>query len=180
MTFFIALGLAMDAFAVAVTSGIVAKRVRARDALKVGAFFGIFQAGMPLIGWWAGSLFRDIISGIDHWVSFILLCLIGLHMIYESSRHESHRSATNPLNFHILLLFSVATSIDALAAGISFALLDVAIIRTVMIIGGVTFFLSVIGYYLGDKLGSFFKTRVRIIGGALLIIIGLKILFEHL
>jgi len=175
-----AIGLALDAFAVAISSGIVATRVRLRHALRIGIFFGFFQAGMPLIGWAAGSLFRNIISGIDHWVSFILLCFIGLHMIYESLQTESQRSGTNPLDFHILLLLSIATSIDALAAGVSLALLDAAILRTVLIIGAVTFLLSFIGYYLGDKLGIFFKARIRVVGGLMLILIGVKILIEHL
>ncbi len=180
VTFLMAIGLALDAFAVAVSSGIVAVQVRARHALKIGVFFGLFQAGMPLIGWAAGSIFRNIINGIDHWVSFVLLCFIGLHMIYESLQSESQRPGTNPLDFQILLLLSVATSIDALAAGVSFALLDVAIVRTVIIIGTVTFLLSFVGYYLGDKLGVFFKARIRVIGGIMLILIGVKILIEHL
>jgi putative Mn2+ efflux pump MntP len=180
VTFFMAVGLALDAFAVAVSSGIVAERVRLRHALKVGVFFGLFQAVMPVIGWAAGSLFRNAISGIDHWVSFVLLCFIGLHMIYESLHTETQRSGINPLDLHILLLLSVATSIDALAAGVSLALLDVAIVRTSIIIGAVTFSLSFVGYYLGEKLGVFFKTRIRIIGGLMLILIGVKILIEHL
>jgi putative Mn2+ efflux pump MntP len=180
VTFFMAIGLALDAFAVAVSIGIVGARVRLMHALKISVFFGFFQAGMPLMGWAAGSLFSNIITGIDHWVSFILLCFIGLHMIYESLQTESQRSSTDPLDFHILLLLSVATSIDALAAGISLALLDVAILRTILIIGTVTFLLSFIGYYLGDKLGVFFKTRIKVVGGVMLILIGVKILVEHL
>jgi putative Mn2+ efflux pump MntP len=178
--FFIALSLALDAFAVSVTSGIVARQVRARHALKVGAFFGFFQSGMPLIGWGAGSLFKDIIGSFDHWVAFVLLTLIGCHMIYESLRPESRQAQVNPLDFHILLLLSVATSIDALAAGIGFAFLEMPIVRTVLVIGIVTFILSVVGYCLGKRLGVFFKTRVRIVGGAMLILIGAKILAEHL
>jgi len=180
VTFFMALGLALDAFAVAVSSGMVAERVRFGHALKVGIFFGFFQAGMPIIGWSAGSLFRDAISGVDHWVSFVLLCFIGLHMVYESLHTGSERSGVNPLDLHVLLLLSVATSIDALAAGVSLALLDVAIIRTAIIIGAVTFLLSFVGYYLGEKLGGFFKNRIRIVGGLMLILIGVKILIEHL
>ncbi|UCD06315.1 MAG: manganese efflux pump [candidate division WOR-3 bacterium] len=180
VTFFIALGLALDAFAVAVSSGIAAPRVRFRHALKVGMFFGIFQAGMPIIGWTAGSLLSDIIGGIDHWVSFVLLCFIGMHMMYEALQTGSQRSGVNPLDIHILLLLSVATSVDALAAGVSFAFLDVAIVRTILIIGIVTFLLSFFGYYLGDRLGAFFKKRIRIIGGLILVIIGVKILLEHI
>jgi len=180
VTFFIAFGLALDAFAVAVSSGIVAPHVRFRHALKVGIFFGIFQGGMPVIGWATGSLFRNVISGIDHWVSFVLLCFVGLHMVYESLKRGSQRSGVNPLDIHILLLLSVATSVDALAAGVSFAFLNVAIVRTVLIIGTVTFLLSFVGYYLGDKLGAFFKERIRIIGGLILVLIGVKILLEHI
>ncbi len=178
--FLVALGLALDAFAVAVTSGIVARQIRIRHALKVGAFFGFFQGGMPLIGWGAGSLFRDIIGSFDHWVAFVVLTLIGVHMIYESLRPDSQRAAMNPLDFHILLLLSVATSIDVLAAGVGFAFLEVPIVRTIFVIGIVTFVLSVLGYYLGKKLGVFFKTRVRIVGGVMLILIGAKMLGEHL
>lgn len=180
ITFFMALGLALDAFAVAVSSGVVAERVRFRHALKIGIFFGLFQAGMPIIGWAAGSLFINVISGFDHWVSFALLCFIGLHMIYESLQHSSRQSRVNPLDLHILLLLSIATSVDALAAGISFAFLNVALVRTVIIIGLVTCLLSCAGYYLGDRLGTFFKTRIRIVGGVMLILIGVKILLDHI
>ena len=180
VTAFIALGLALDAFAVAVSSGIVAPRVRCRHALKVGMFFGGFQAGMPVIGWAAGSLFKNAISGIDHWISFVLLCIIGLHMVYESLHTDPQRSGVNPLDTHVLVLLSIATSVDALAAGVSFAFLSVAIVRTALIIGTITFLLSFVGYYVGDRLGAFFKKRIRIIGGIILVLIGVKILFEHI
>lgn len=180
VTSFIAIGLALDAFAVAVSSGIVAPRVRCRHALKVGMFFGGFQAGMPVIGWAAGSLFKNAISGIDHWISFVLLCFIGLHMVYESLHTSPQRSGINPLDTHVLVLLSIATSVDALAAGVSFAFLSVAIVRTALIIGTITFLLSFVGYYLGDRLGAFFKKRIRIIGGIILVLIGLKILLEHI
>jgi putative Mn2+ efflux pump MntP len=143
-------------------------------------FFGGFQAGMPVIGWAAGSLFKNAISGIDHWISFVLLCFIGLHMVYESLNTGPQRPGVNPLDTHVLVLLSIATSVDALAAGVSFAFLSVAIVRTALIIGIVTFLLSFAGYYLGDRLGAFFKKRIRIIGGIILVLIGVKILLEHI
>lgn len=180
MTLLLALGLALDAFAVSVAFGISARHPAPGHALRIGALFGIFQAVMPLIGWQTGSLVGDFMAGIDHWVAFALLSAVGIHMIYESSRSSDRRNEIDPADIRILLVLSVATSIDALAAGISFAFFDVAILRTVLVIGIITFCLSFIGYYLGKRIGHVFEKRMRILGGIILISIGVKILLEHL
>lgn len=179
-TLILAFGLALDAFAVAVAAGTTSSKPRAKQAFTIAGFFGVFQALMPLAGWSAGSWLENYIADYDHWVAFLLLCLIGLHMIYESLRQDRTKPGIDASNFVVLLLLSIATSIDALAAGISFAFLDVAIARTVVIIGIVTFFLSLIGFHLGDRMGHFFEKRVRMIGGLILIAVGTKILVEHL
>ena len=180
MTFLMAMGLALDAFSVAVTGGIVAGKPRLRHAFRIAFSFGFFQAFMPVIGWAAGSVLTEVISGVDHWIAFLLLSMIGLHMIYEAIRSGPGETSPSPLNIKILLLLSVATSIDALAAGIGLAFIEVAIVPTVIIIGVVTFFLSFMGYYIGDRIGRLLGNKVRILGGIILIGIGLKILIEHL
>lgn len=180
MVLLLSVSLALDAFAVAVTSGVIASRPRVKHALRIAATFGFFQAVMPVIGWATGSALADSISGIDHWIAFALLMLVGSHMIYEAVSERRGSRTFDPLSLRVLLLLSLATSIDALAAGVSFAFLEIAIIPTVIIIGAVTFFLSSLGYYMGNRIGEFFGNRVKIIGGVILICIGLKILFEHL
>ena len=176
----IAVGLAMDAFAVSITSGITIKRLRINNALKIAIFFGLFQAVMPIIGWLAGLSLRDYISAVDHWIAFGLLSFIGCKMIYESITVQSSEKEMNPLNVYVLLVLSVATSIDALAVGVSFAFLKVSIVTPVIIIGTVTFFLSYLGVYIGDRIGHFFENKIEIAGGLLLIGIGIKILVEGL
>ena len=176
----IAVGLAMDAFAVSITSGITIKRLHINHALKIALFFGLFQAIMPIIGWLAGLSLRDYISAIDHWIAFGLLSFIGCKMIYESITVQSSKKEINPLNVYVLLVLSIATSIDALAVGISFAFLKVSIVTPVIIIGTVTFLLSYLGVYIGDRIGHFFENKIEIAGGILLIGIGIKILVEGL
>jgi len=176
----IAVGLAMDAFAVSITSGITIKRLHINHALKIALFFGLFQAFMPIIGWLAGLSLRDYISAIDHWIAFGLLSFIGCKMIYESITVQSSKKEINPLNVYVLLVLSIATSIDALAVGISFAFLKVSIVTPVIIIGTVTFLLSYLGVYIGDRIGHFFENKIEIAGGILLIGIGIKILVEGL
>jgi putative Mn2+ efflux pump MntP len=176
----IAFGLAMDAFAVSITSGLTIKNLRVKHAFRIALFFGLFQASMPLIGWLAGISLRDFIASIDHWVAFILLSCIGCKMIYESIRMDYTERRTNPLNIYILLLLSIATSIDALAVGISFAILTISIVTPVIIIGVITFVLSFIGVFIGNKKGHFFEGKIEILGGIILIGIGIKILIEHL
>ncbi|MGQ9601656.1 MAG: manganese efflux pump MntP [Candidatus Bipolaricaulia bacterium] len=176
---FIALGLAMDAFAVAVTSGLALEQLRFRAALKIALFFGGFQALMPLCGWLAGLGLSKFISGFDHWVAFGLLGFIGCKMIYEALR-ATPRRATDPLNLYTLLGLSIATSIDALAVGLSFALLEIPIVTPAIVIGSVTFLLAFLGVFLGHRLGRLFQRKAELLGGLILIGIGLKILLEHL
>ncbi len=175
----LALGLSMDAFAVSISSSVTIDRIKFRHALKIGAFFGSFQALMPLIGWLAGLGFRVLIAGNDHWIAFALLALIGGKMIYESSKKDCPQNKVNPLNTLVLLGLAVATSIDALAAGISFALLKINILYTVSLIGLITFVVSMVGVFLGKKLCGFWGNKIEIAGGLILIGIGLKILIEH-
>jgi putative Mn2+ efflux pump MntP len=176
---FIAFGLAMDAFAVSITNGITIKHQRINNALKIGIFFGSFQALMPLIGWLAGLRLRDFISGVDHWVAFGLLSLIGGKMIYESTKIGDDKEIRS-LNLFVLLLLSIATSIDALAVGLSFAFLKISIATPIIVIGIVTFMLSFLGVLVGNRLGHFFEKKMEIVGGLILIGIGIKILIEHL
>ena len=177
---FIATGLAMDCFAVSITSGIAIKNLRINYALQIALFFGSFQAIMPVIGWFAGRGLRDFISGVDHWVAFGLLGLIGLKMIYESTKLESDKKEINPLNIYVLSMLSIATNIDALAVGVSFAFLKISLVTSIIIIGTITFILSFIGVFVGNRTGHFFENKIELAGGLILIGIGTKILLEHL
>jgi putative Mn2+ efflux pump MntP len=176
----IALGLAMDAFAVSIAHGITMRGLRIDGALKMAVFFGAFQAFMPLLGWAAGVSFRDFISGIDHWAAFGLLSLIGGKMIYESSRMRLSEEKPKSLKVTALLILSIATSVDALAIGLSFSFLRMSIATPIIIIGIVTFLLSFIGVSFGSKLGHFLENKIEVAGGLVLIVIGTKILAEHL
>jgi putative Mn2+ efflux pump MntP len=176
---FIAFGLSMDAFAVSITNGITIKHQRINNALKIGIFFGSFQALMPLIGWLAGLHLRDFISGVDHWVAFGLLSLIGGKMIYESTKIGDDKEIRS-LNLFVLFLLSIATSIDALAVGLSFAFLKISIATPIIVIGIVTFILSFLGVLVGNRLGHFFEKKMEIVGGLILVGIGIKILIDHL
>lgn len=177
---FVAFGLAMDAFAVSVTSGITIRHLKIDHALRIALFFGSFQAIMPVIGWLAGLSLRDFISDIDHWIAFGLLSFIGCKMIYEAFGMEADRKEVSPLNLYVLLMLSVATSIDALAVGVSFAFLKISIATPVLVIGIVTFLLSYLGVFVGNRLGHFFEKQIEILGGLVLIGIGVKILVGHL
>jgi putative Mn2+ efflux pump MntP len=179
-TLFIAFGLAMDAFAVSITSGITIKNLRINHALRIAAFFGLFQAVMPVIGWLAGLSLLEYISGVDHWIAFALLAFIGCKMIYESTKIEASERETDPLNVYVLLMLSIATSIDALTVGVSFAFLKIFIATPIIVIGTITFLLSLLGVYIGDKTGHFFENKIEIAGGIILIGIGIRILLEHL
>ena len=176
----IAIGLAMDAFAVSITNGITIKHQRINHALRMGIFFGSFQALMPLIGWLTGLSLRDLISGVDHWVAFGLLSLIGSKMIYESTKIGTNDRQFKSPSIFVLLILSLATSIDALAVGLSFAFLKISIAIPIIVIGAVTFVLSFFGVLVGNRLGHFFKNKMEILGGLILIGIGTKILIEHL
>ena len=175
----IALGLAMDAFAVSIAHGMTLKTLKNGNTLKMAAFFGSFQAFMPVLGWFAGLSLLDLISGVDHWVAFGLLCFIGCKMIYESFKMTPSEKKQRKLTLSVLLVLSVATSVDALAVGLSFAFLKIAIATPIVIIGSVTFALSFLGVTFGNKIGKFFENKIEIVGGLVLIAIGIKILFEH-
>ncbi len=177
----IAIGLSMDAFAVAVSSGVAARNLRFSHALRMALFFGGFQAIMPMIGWFAGIKIRDHISNFDHWVAFGILTFIGIKMIYESFKMKTKDDDKNdPFRFYTLLLLAVATSIDALAVGTTFAFLNLLIVVPVIIIGCVTFVFSFVGVYIGSKFGHLFENKIEVVGGLVLIGIGVKILLEHL
>lgn len=176
----IAFGLAMDAFAVSITSGLTIKRLKIKNALRIAMFFGLFQAIMPLVGWLAGLSLRGLISGVDHWIAFGLLGMIGCKMIFESTKMESDKKAVDPLNIYVLLMLSIATSIDALAVGLSLSFLRVSIVTPAIIIGVITFLLSLLGVFVGNRLGHFFENKIEATGGLILIGIGIRILIEHL
>ncbi len=178
--FLIALGLAMDAVAVSVSLGLTIRSLKIHNGLVISLFFGLFQMIMPLVGWSAGWFLKDYITGIDHWIAFGLLVIIGSRMIYESVRSRKIEEEINGLSIYLLFMLSIATSIDALAIGVSFALLDISIMKPIIIIGFVTFILSFLGVGFGRHLGRFFQKQIEIAGGLILIAIGLKILLEHL
>ncbi len=175
----IAVGLSMDAFAVAITSGFAARVLRIRYAFRIALFFGLFQALMPVIGWLAGYGMKEWIEDFDHWIAFGLLGFIGGRMIYESFQTKIEDRPCEPVNIYRLLVLSVATSIDALAVGLSLSFLNVEIIAPSLIIGAITFTLSFAGVYIGNRLGHFFENKIELIGGIILISIGIKILIEH-
>jgi manganese efflux pump family protein len=177
---FIALGLSMDALAVAMASGCAVKKIEMRPALRMAFFFGFFQVLMPVIGWLAGLGFKKIIASFDHWLAFILLSIIGGKMILEARRPADCPPRDHMQSLPVLLGLAVATSIDALAVGLSFSLLAVDIITPVAIIGLVTFTLSFLGVLAGHKFGSLIAGKVDVLGGLILIGIGFKILLEHL
>jgi len=179
--FLIAVGLSMDAFAVAVCKGLSLKKPGIKNMLIVGAYFGIFQAGMPLIGYFLGSYLSDSIVAFDHWIAFVLLAIIGGKMIKESFEKEECCGCTEEkLKVGDMLTLSVATSIDALAVGVTFAFLKVSIVPAVSFIGVVTFALSALGVKIGSIFGAKYKFKAELAGGVILILMGLKILLEHL
>lgn len=179
--FLIGVGLSMDAFAVSVCKGLGMTRVNRRSALLLGVFFGGFQAIMPLIGYLLGSRFAASIERFDHWIAFMLLALIGANMVKES-REQADETAKSDgdISLRELITLAVATSIDALAVGVSFAFLGVDILPAVALIGCTTFVLSLVGVWVGNLFGARYKSRAELAGGVILILIGLKILFEHL
>ena len=176
----IAVGLAMDAFAVSVASGAVCKELKPRHAVRMAFFFGAFQAFMPLAGSLAGVTLKNVIASCDHWVAFGLLTVIGSKMIYESFTLKRTQEKLDPANITTLLTLSIATSIDALAVGVTLSIITSSIFTAVIIIGLITFGLSLLGTQLGRKAGHFFENRIEIAGGIILIAIGLKILLQHL
>lgn len=177
--FVIAVGLSMDAFAVAICKGLSTTRVRPRHALVVGLYFGGFQALMPLLGYLLGRQFQSLIVNIDHWIAFVLLTLIGLNMCREARGGEEEQM-DGSFGPRAMLPLAVATSIDALAVGVSLAFLQVDIVPAVSFIGVITFLLSFIGVKAGSIFGARFKSRAELFGGIVLILMGVKILLEHL
>ena len=175
----VAFALAMDSFSVSITNGLAARAFKFWDALKIGLFFGGFQAIMLVVGWFAGIHVLDLIAGFDHWIAFGLLAFIGGRMIYESVKVESKQLLSSP-GLGVLLALSVATSIDALAVGLGFSFLRISIIIPAIVIGVVAFLLSFLGVYLGGRLGRFLRNKVGVLGGLILIMIGIRILVEHL
>ena len=179
----LAIGLSMDAFAVSVCKGLCMKRLNLRQATVVALFFGGFQGLMPLLGWALGTQFEQFITPVDHWIAFVLLALIGGKMLWDAF-HEDDEELSCPadgkLDLRELVMLAIATSIDALAVGITFAFLGVNIWVAITIIGVTTFVLSLVGVVVGNQFGSRFEKPVTIAGGIVLILIGLKILIEHL
>ena len=178
-TLLIAIALAMDSFSVSIANGLATKQFKTTNALKIGAFFGFFQVIMPIIGWYAGAHILDLISEFDHWIAFFLLAGIGLRMVYESIKQNS-KSIIRSFSLKVLLMLSIATSIDALAVGLSLFVLNVSIMTLAVATGIITFTLSFFGVYLGGKFGSMLRNKVEALGGIILIIIGIRILLEHL
>ena len=180
LTLFItAVGLSMDAFAVSVCKGLAIKQINLRKACIVGLWFGGFQALMPLLGYLLGSQFKQSVEAIDHWIAFVLLVLIGANMIKEALSKDEEK-ADDSLSIKAMFLLAVATSIDALAVGITYAFLQVDIVPAVTFIGATTFTLSAVGVKVGNVFGMKYKSRAELAGGIILILIGTKILLEHL
>ena len=179
--FILAVGLSMDAFAVSVCKGLAMKKAPWKARFCCGAWFGGFQALMPLIGYFLGTLFLDAISAIDHWIAFGLLVLIGANMLREALGKDEAEQSTADFSVKTMFILAVATSIDALAVGISLAMAgDVDILTAVGLIGLTTFLLSALGVKIGNVFGSRYEKRAEAVGGVILILLGIKILLEHL
>jgi len=177
----VSFGIAMDAFAVSISSGTLLKeRFLLKNILKIGLFLTFFQALMPLVGWLLGNQFSLYIKTVDHWAAFFLLGIIGVKMIFDSIKDGGNNSEINPLNNKVLVYLSLATSIDALAVGVSFAFLDVSILFSIICIGVITFVLSLVGILIGKLSGERLKKKAGLFGGLVLMLIGIKILLEHL
>ena len=177
----LAVGLSMDAFAVSICKGLAMKKATLRGSLTCGVWFGGFQALMPLIGYFLGALFAEAIQAFDHWVAFGLLALIGINMLREAFGKDDEEEATEDFSVKTMFIMAVATSIDAMAVGISLAMAgDVDIYAAVCLIGATTFLLSAIGVKVGNVFGSKYEKKAEAVGGAILILLGAKILLEHL
>jgi len=176
----IAVGLAMDALAVSIATGAASKQLRIHHALRMAFFFGIFQAIMPLIGSFAGLALKEKIMSIDHWIAFVLLTVVGVKMIYESFKLKDTGRVANAESVGVLLVLSIATSIDALAVGVTLSFITSSIFLAATIIGVTTFILSLLGTQIGRKAGHFFESKIEIFGGFILIAIGAKMLIEHI
>lgn len=175
----IGIGLAMDAFAVAVCKGLSMKKLDWKRALIIAGYFGFFQAFMPAVGYLLGISFSDLVANIDHWIAFVLLSVIGWNMIKESFDDELEKR-NDYVDFKTMIVLAIATSIDALAVGITFAFMKTNIIISVLLIGVITFCISLLGVKIGNQFGDKFQNKAELLGGIILILIGFKILFEHL
>lgn len=176
----VAVGLAMDAFAVSIVTGAAYKQIRPAHTLRMALSFGLFQAFMPLVGALAGMTVKDYISGFDHWVAFALLAAVGAKMIYESRKLKPDKQNPDPANIFVLLALALATSIDALAVGVTLSLIVASLTIAVTVIGIVTFALSYLGVHIGKRCGHFFESRIEALGGIILLGLGTKILAQHL
>ncbi len=176
----IAIGLAMDAFSVAISNGTTIKKLKFTDALKIGLFFGIFQFGMLYIGNVLGGAFAKYIIAVDHWIAFFLLAFIGGKMFYEAVWGEEEIENNKSLDFKTLTILAIATSIDSLAVGVSLATITKNIIFDATVVGIIAFMFSFAGVYIGNKCGNLFGRKAEIVGGIVLVGIGVKILIEHL
>lgn len=177
--FLIGIGLAMDAFAVSICKGLSMKKLDWKKAIIIAIYFGGFQALMPVIGYFLGTTFESFVTKVDHWIAFLLLGFIGGNMIKESFDDELEKCNDN-VDFKTMIVLAIATSIDALAVGITFAILNVNIVISVLIIGIVTFILSMLGVKIGNKFGNKYQNKAEFAGGLVLILLGTKILLEHL
>ena len=175
----LSIGLAMDAFAVSVCKGLSMQKMNWKNAIIIGVYFGFFQAFMPVIGYVLGVNFQDKITNIDHWIAFILLAIIGINMIKEALNKECE-TTNDSVKFKDMIILAVATSIDALAVGITFAFLKVNILLAFSLIGIITCILSIIGVKIGNIFGDKYQKKAELLGGVILILLGVKILLEHL
>ena len=175
----LSVGLSMDAFAVSICKGLAMDRVTLKKACIPGLWFGGFQGAMPLLGWLLGSRFTSYITSVDHWIAFVLLGILGFNMLREAKNGEAEEADAS-LGFRVMLAMAVATSIDALAVGITFAFLEVNILPAVSFIALVTFLFSAVGVKIGSLFGTRFKAKAEALGGIILILLGVKILLEHL
>ena len=175
----LSIGLAMDAFAVSVCKGISMKKMNWKKAIIIGLYFGGFQALMPTIGYFLGSAFQSLITSIDHWIAFILLGIIGGGMIKEAFEDDKE-NVNDDVGFKTMIILAIATSIDALAVGITFVFLNVNLILAVSLIGIITFVISVIGTKIGNRFGDKYERKAEMVGGIILIFLGIKILLEHI
>ncbi|EGK8048389.1 manganese efflux pump [Campylobacter lari] len=172
--------LAADAFAVSLCKGFSAKKLKLKHYLIVGLYFGGFQALMPAIGYILGSSFGSFVEKIDHWIAFILLSIIGGKMIQESFKKDSCKENSNLFDFKTMIALAIATSIDALAVGVSFAFLKVDLFIALLCIGAITFIMCILALKIGNKFGTYLKSKAEFLGGTILILLAVKILFEHL
>ncbi len=181
--FLMGIGLAMDAFAVSICKGLAMRKVNKKQAFVIALFFGGFQALMPFIGWVLGIQFEQYITSIDHWIAFILLGYIGGKMIVESVKPEEDEEVAEmdpPLDIKEMFMLAIATSIDALAVGITFAFLDYPIVEAISVIGITTFFVCIGGVYVGNFFGNKYKNKAEFAGGLILVLLGVRILLSHL